>query len=79
MRDIKKILPFHQSSEFPGSELEADDIEFAQAMELYQRKYRRRYPSWREVLFVVHHLGYRKVDDAMELPELPNPHTENRS
>ncbi len=34
------------------------------AMEAYQRRWRRRYPSWREVLYVIECLGYRKVAKA---------------
>ena len=45
----------------PGSEYDADEIEFLKAMERYQRLHKRRYPTWREVLFVLKSLGYRKI------------------
>lgn len=45
----------------PGSDYTADECEFLRAIEAYQRKYGRRYPSWREVLAVLKSLGYRKV------------------
>lgn len=45
---------------FPGCDFTADEIEFLKAMERYQRRHARRYPTWREVLLVLHALGYRK-------------------
>ncbi|MFO0850308.1 MAG: hypothetical protein U0871_17380 [Gemmataceae bacterium] len=45
---------------FPGSDFTADEVEFLKAMERYQRRHARRYPTWREVLLVLHALGYRK-------------------
>ena len=54
---------------FPGADVSADELEFLKAMDRYQRLYRRRYPTWREVLFVARCLGYRKVAAAVPLPE----------
>lgn len=51
----------------PGSELSDAECEFLQAMERYQRRHQRRYPTWSEVLLVIESLGYRKVAD----PEPP--------
>lgn len=51
---------------FPGADIPAggDEWEFLKAMERYQRRANRRYPSWREVLRVLRALGYRKVPPA---------------
>ena len=51
---------------FPGADIPAggDEWEFLKAMERYQRRAGRRYPSWREVLRVLRALGYRKVRTA---------------
>jgi hypothetical protein len=53
-------LPVPVSNEFPGSELCGDVFEFIRAMAAYQHRYRRRYPSWSEVLYVLRTLGYAK-------------------
>ncbi len=53
-------LPVLVSNEFPGSELTGDVLEFITAMHAYQRRYRRRYPSWSEALYVLRTLGYAK-------------------
>ncbi len=53
-------LPILVSNEFPGSELTGDVLEFIRAMHAYQTRYRRRYPSWSEVLYVLRTLGYAK-------------------
>jgi len=44
-----------------GSEITPDEAEFLLAMAAYQKRFRRRYPTWREVLHVARCLGYRKV------------------
>ncbi len=46
----------------PGSEYDADEVEFLLAMERYKRK--RPFPTWTEVLRVLKGLGYRKVEVA---------------
>ena len=48
---------------FDGSDITADEWEFLQAIAAYQKRWNRRYPSWREVLHVLRCLGYRKVAD----------------
>ena len=56
---------------FPGGEYSADEWEFIRAMAAYQKRWNRRYPSWREVFHVALALGYRKVappTDAMTRP-----------
>lgn len=48
-----------------------DEITFMKAMDLYKRANRRPFPTWSEVLEVLHSLGYRKVAEAVELPGNP--------
>ena len=45
-----------------------DEILFMKAMDQYKRDNRRPFPTWSEVLEVLHALGYRKVADATALP-----------
>ena len=56
---------------FPGSDMSDDEWEFLKAVAAYQRAHGRRYPSWREVLYVLRSLGYRRVAPATELPRPP--------
>ena len=51
----------------------ADQVEFLLAVAAYQKRFRRRYPTWREVLYIARCLGYRKVGDAVPIgkPEPP--------
>lgn len=55
-----------------GSEFTPDETEFLLAMLAYQKRFRRRYPTWREVLHVARCLGYRKT----ETPPQPLPEAE---
>ena len=70
---------------FPGADIAAtgDDWEFLKAMERYQRRTGRRYPTWREVLKVLRSLGYRKVertaDSGQGLAEPPSRPPTGRS
>jgi hypothetical protein len=48
-----------------------DEIAFMKAMDAYKRSNRRPFPTWSEVLEVLHALGYRKVADATPLPGNP--------
>jgi hypothetical protein len=57
--------------EYPGWDVTPDELEFLKAMERYQRRMRRRYPTWREVLAVLHSLGYRKAADPPPTPDQP--------
>ena len=59
------------SENFQGSDITDDEWEFLKAMEAYQRRWRRRYPSWREVLFVLHCLGYRKTAPSVPVDGMP--------
>ncbi|MBX9625888.1 MAG: hypothetical protein K2X82_18960 [Gemmataceae bacterium] len=49
------------SETFVGYSIAADEWEFIKAVAAYQKRWGRRYPSWREVLHVARALGYRKV------------------
>ena|SRR5271154_953251 len=50
-----------------------DEITFMKAMDQYKRDNRRPFPTWSEVLEVLHALGYRKVAEPTILPGLhPN-------
>jgi hypothetical protein len=46
------------------------EIEFMKAMDQYKRDNRRPFPTWSEVLEVLHSLGYRKVAAPTALPGL---------
>ena|SRR5947209_4635132 len=48
-----------------------NEITFMKAMDQYKRSNRRPFPTWSEVLEVLHALGYRKVAEPTELPGLP--------
>jgi hypothetical protein len=65
-------LPFVVSTEYPGSEIDGDTLEFLRAMHAYQRRYARRYPAWSEVLYVLRLLGYAKTVPAAEFAH-PQP------
>jgi len=58
-----------------GSEITPDETEFLLAIAAYQKRFRRRYPTWREVLHIARCLGYRKVADATPIsqPQPPLP------
>jgi hypothetical protein len=45
-----------------------DEITFMKAMDQYKRANRRPFPTWSEVLEVLHALGYRKVEAPTTLP-----------
>lgn len=57
----KKIGFSRYEENFPGCDVTTEEWEFLQAMDAYQRRYSRRYPSWREVLGVLRSLGYQKL------------------
>ncbi len=47
-----------------------EEIGFMRAMDQYKRDNRRPFPTWSEVLEVLHALGYRKVAEPGPLPGL---------
>ena len=48
-----------------------EEIIFMKAMDQYKRSNRRPFPTWSEVLEVLRSLGYRKVQETVALPGLP--------
>lgn len=48
-----------------------EEIAFMKAMDQYKRANRRPFPTWSEVLEVLHALGYRKVAEPTDLPGHP--------
>jgi hypothetical protein len=48
-----------------------EEIAFMKAMDQYKRSNRRPFPTWSEVLEVLHSLGYRKIAETTDLPGLP--------
>jgi hypothetical protein len=49
-----------------------DEIEFMKAMDQYKRDNRRPFPTWSEVLEVLHSMGYRRVAERTTMPGLPS-------
>lgn len=45
-----------------------NEVLFMRAMDEYKRKSGRMFPTWSEVLEVLHSLGYRKVEEPTALP-----------
>jgi hypothetical protein len=56
---------------FPGGDYTADEWEFIRAVAAYQKRFGRRYPTWREVLHVALCLGYRKVAAPVPIDAAP--------
>ena len=50
-----------------------DEIDFMKAMDQYKRDNRRPFPTWSEVLEVLFSLGYRRVEEATDLPGNSRP------
>ena len=46
---------------YPGAEYTDDELEFMLAVQRYKEQRRRPHPSWREILWIAHSLGYRRV------------------
>jgi len=57
---------------YDGSDMTADETEFLLAVASYQKRFKRRYPTWLEVLHVLRCLGYRKVGEPVPITE-PQP------
>jgi hypothetical protein len=52
----------------------AEQFEFCMAIEMYKKVNKRLYPTWTEVLEVIHQLGYRKVEHRnIHLENVPEP------
>lgn len=56
-------------------EMSTSQFEFIMAIETYKRVNKRMYPTWTEILEIVHQLGYRKVEPRQiqldNVPEAP--------
>lgn len=48
-----------------------EEVEFMSNMDLYKRLAGRQFPTWTEVLEVLHAMGYRKVAEPTPLPGQP--------
>lgn len=46
---------------------DAEEVEFMKAMDDYKRQSGRQFPTWSEVLEVLHAIGYRKVAEPTEI------------
>ncbi|MCI0704864.1 MAG: hypothetical protein L0241_27715 [Planctomycetia bacterium] len=55
---------------FDGAEITSAETEFLLAIAAYQKRFCRRYPTWREVLHILHCLGYRQVADPIPVEQL---------
>lgn len=44
-----------------------DEVDFMRAMDDYKRKSGRQFPTWSEVLEVLHSMGYRRVAEESEI------------
>lgn len=54
--------------------MSAEQFEFVMAVEAYKKVNRRLYPTWTEILEVLHQLGYRKVSRRdIHLENVPEP------
>jgi len=65
------------SQSLDGSEMTRDEVEFLIAVASFQKRTGRRYPTWREVLYIAHCLGYRKVDEPTPIGEPQAPPDES--
>ncbi len=63
------------SAALDGSEMTPDEVEFLLAMSSFQRRTGRRYPTWREILYVLRCVGYRKTAEPVPVgePQPPEP------
>jgi hypothetical protein len=52
---------------FPGGDYTAEEWDFIRAVAAYQKRFRRRFPTWREVLHIARCLGYRKVARRVDI------------
>jgi hypothetical protein len=51
--------------------MDQEQFEFIMAIDEYKRVNKRPFPSWTEVLEIIHHLGYRRVADVGEHIDRP--------
>ena len=63
---------FRKSAE--EGEMTGEQFEFVMAIEMYKKVNKRLYPTWTEVLEVLHQIGYRKVlPREIKLENVPEP------
>jgi hypothetical protein len=48
-----------------------EEVEFMRTMDVYKRLSGRQFPTWTEVLEVLHSMGYRKIAEPTPLPGQP--------
>ena len=48
-----------------------EEVEFMRTMDIYKRLSGRQFPTWTEVLEVLHSMGYRKIAEPTALPGQP--------
>ncbi|MGL4422065.1 MAG: hypothetical protein ACRCZF_15460 [Gemmataceae bacterium] len=65
--------PYNFEENFPGSDFTPDETEFLRAVEAYQRRHQRRYPSCKEFLLILQSLGYRKTAPPEPIPRRARP------
>ena len=54
--------------------MNGEQFEFIMAIEAYKKANKRMYPTWTEILEVLHQLGYRKVQPReIQLDNVPEP------
>jgi hypothetical protein len=60
--------------------MNAEQFEFIMAIETYKKVNKRMFPTWTEVLEVIHQLGYRKVEHRnIHLEDVPEPQLTRKS
>src|SRR5690348_5208300 len=53
-------------------EMTAEQFEFCMAIQTYKKVNKKLYPTWTEVLEVIHQLGYRKIENrSIQLDNVP--------
>lgn len=57
----RKIGVSTYSENFQGCDFTDEELAFLKAIAAYQKRWNRRFPTWREALHVLKCLGYRKV------------------
>ena len=60
---VQPTTPSALSEAFQGLSITPEAAEFGRAMDRYQRRTGRRYPTWLEVLNVAKDLGWRKAQE----------------
>lgn len=51
-----------------GSDYTEEEVIFLRTIDRYKSSNHRPHPTWREMLAIIHSLGYRKVADPSPLP-----------